>query len=150
VTDDDGATDPASATLNVLNRPPVASITQSAAEVSQNEPISFDGLESYDPDGTIVSYVWDFGDGTTGTGVTASHEYVEDGNYQITLTVTDDDGESASAETTVTIETEAEPEPEEEPMQLAILSIVGLSVTALTATLLYGLFVRRRRRKKET
>jgi len=63
---------------------------------------SFDGSGSYDPDGTIVLYEWDFdGDGTTdATGVTASHHFAV-GDHAVTLTVTDDYGFTCSNTTTV-------------------------------------------------
>ncbi len=141
VTDDDGATGSATATKNVLNRPPVALFTGNATTVMQNEAIDFDASESYDPDGTIVSYSWDFGDGTTVTGVTVDHAYSEDGNYTVTLTVTDDDGASSSVGAEIVVETET-------TVSLAVLSMIGLGVAALTATLLYGLFIRRKKKKK--
>jgi len=144
VVDDDDATGSATATKNVLNRPPVASFTENATMVSQDEVIHFDASESYDPDGTIVNYSWDFGDGNTAIGVTANHAYSEDGNYTVTLTVTDDDGASASLVATKIVETE------ETALPLAVLSVIGLGVTSLTATLLYGLFIRRKKKKKKT
>jgi len=54
--------------------------------------ISFDASGSHDPDGTITSYAWDFGDGTTRTGVTVSHAYSTAGSFTVTLTVTDNGG----------------------------------------------------------
>ncbi len=54
------------------------------------ERLSFSGADSTDPDGRIVSYAWDFGDGTTGSGVNVTHSYKAAGTYKVTLTVTDD------------------------------------------------------------
>jgi parallel beta-helix repeat protein len=52
----------------------------------------FDASNSFDLDGNITEYLWDFGDGTTGTGETTGHVYTTNGNYTITLTITDNDG----------------------------------------------------------
>jgi PKD repeat protein/archaellum component FlaF (FlaF/FlaG flagellin family) len=103
VTDDDGATDTTSATKTVLNRIPIASFTESAETVSIGETIHFNASESYDPDGTIVSYSWDFGDGNTATGFEVDHAYEDDGIYTVTLTVIDDDGATGSATATKTV-----------------------------------------------
>jgi PKD repeat protein len=146
VIDDGDATGSATATKNVLNRSPIASFTENATIVKKDEAIHFDASESYDPDGAIVSYSWDFGDGNTATGVTSDHAYSEDGNYTVTLTVTDDDGASASLVAAKIVETEIEIET---ALPLAVLSVIGLGVTSLTATLLYGLFIRRKKKKKK-
>jgi len=145
VIDDDDATGLATATKNVLNRSPVASFTENATIVSKDEAIHFDASESHDPDGIIINYLWEFGDGNTAIGVTSDHAYSEDGNYTVTLTVIDDDGASASLVAAKIVETETET-----ALPLAILSVIGLGVTALTATLLYGLFIRRKKKKKKT
>jgi hypothetical protein len=58
---------------------------------------------SYDLDGDIVSYEWDFGDGHQGTGVKCSHYYEKEGVYDITLTVTDNDGLTDTDTTQVTV-----------------------------------------------
>ena len=81
---------------------PVASFTASPSTAPVDDPIAFDASSSFDPDGTIVSYEWDFGDGDTATGVTTSHAYSADGMYTVTLTVTDNDGLTATAADTVT------------------------------------------------
>jgi len=53
---------------------------------------SFNGSGSTDPDGTVASYAWTFGDGSTGTGATPTHGYATAGTYTYTLTVTDNQG----------------------------------------------------------
>ena len=65
--------------------------------------ISFNGATSSDPDGTISSYNWNFGDGTTGSGATPSKSYNTAGTYTVTLTVSDNLGATHSATTTATI-----------------------------------------------
>lgn len=59
----------------------------------ENTAISFNGSESTD-DGTIVSYIWDFGDGANGSSASPTHIYVRSGNYTVTLTVTDNSGKT--------------------------------------------------------
>jgi len=54
--------------------------------------VSLDGSGSCDCDGQIVSYQWEFGDGTTGAGVTATHTFQQPGTYRVLLIVTDDKG----------------------------------------------------------
>ena len=85
------------------NLSPVASFTATPTTTTVGSPIALSAAGSSDPDGTIVSYAWNFGDGTTGSGVTASKSYASAGNYTITLTVTDDDGATASTTRSVTI-----------------------------------------------
>jgi PKD repeat protein len=104
VTDDDGASDSASATKTILmNEIPVALFSESAETVYTSEVISFNASASYDPDGTIVSYLWDFGDGTSATGVLVEHGYADDGTYTVTLAVTDNNGATALASATKTV-----------------------------------------------
>jgi PKD repeat protein len=56
------------------------------------ESLRFDATGSKDADGAIGSYVWGFGDGTTGSGVSVAHVYETPGRYKVTLTVTDNGG----------------------------------------------------------
>ncbi|HDS29173.1 MAG TPA: PKD domain-containing protein, partial [Candidatus Acetothermia bacterium] len=65
--------------------------------------VSFDGSGSSDPDGSIVSYAWEFGDGTTGTGVSPTHTYVSSGTYSVKLTVTDNQSATHSVTQTVNV-----------------------------------------------
>jgi len=84
-----------------VNEPPIASFTASCTELA----CGFDASASVDPDGTILSYEWDLGDGTTATGVTASHTYAAAGTYTVTVTVTDDGGLTDTVAQNVTVST---------------------------------------------
>ena len=108
VTNDDGATasDTVMITVNGLaNQPPLASFTADPTSGELPLMVSFDATASYDPDGTVVSYEWDFGDGSTDSGdmVSPSHIYTSAGSYTVTLAVTDDMGMSAIASNTITV-----------------------------------------------
>jgi PKD repeat protein len=70
---------------------------------STGQTVAFDGSASTDPDGSLVSYQWDFGDGNSGNGATATHAYAGPGSYTVALTVTDNRGAAATASTTVSI-----------------------------------------------
>ncbi len=58
--------------------------------------VTLDASASSSPNGAIVSYDWDLGDGDTDSGVVATHTYAEKGIYQITLVVTDSTGETGA------------------------------------------------------
>ena len=74
------------------NQAPTASFTYTC----DSADCDFDGTDSSDPDGSVVSYAWDFGDGGTATGATPSHDFVTSGTRDVTLTVTDDEGTTGS------------------------------------------------------
>jgi PKD repeat protein len=104
VTDDAGDTGTAKTTavIGLGNKPPVAN-PNGPYSGTVGVAVAFDGTGSSDPDGTIVSYSWDFGDGNTGSGVSPSHTYTVQGTYNVTLTVTDNANATDSAMTTATI-----------------------------------------------
>jgi subtilisin family serine protease len=81
------------------NTPPTASFTFSCSDLT----CSFNGSASSDPDGSITGYAWNFGDGTTGTGVTTSRTYASSGTRTVTLTVTDNGGATGSTSQSVTV-----------------------------------------------
>jgi len=81
---------------------PVALFDLSSATIPINELVSFTE-RSYDPDGQIVSWSWDFGDGETSSRRNCSHAYREPGQYTIRLVVTDAQGLSATTTITVTV-----------------------------------------------
>ena len=72
--------------------PPVAAFTFSPASASVGQTVNYDASSSYDPDGTISNYLWNFGDSATGAGVTTTHVYATPNTYTVTLTVTDNAG----------------------------------------------------------
>ena len=74
------------------NENPVADFVYTPSSPLAGEEVSFDASSSHDPDGQIVSYEWDFGDGSTGQGQLITHPYSQAGTYAVKLTVTDDLG----------------------------------------------------------
>lgn len=82
--------------------PPVVSITV-YADPSNDSHVYYEATTSEDVDGEIVSYAWDFGDGTSASGAVGTHEYITDGTYVVKLTVTDDQGMSGTSSQTVTV-----------------------------------------------
>jgi len=94
VVDNDNMTDSISQIL-MVGRPPIAIFTINPSEnLKPGDTLTFNASGSFDPDGNIVSYTWDFGDGYNETMVTpiTTHIYNKRGVYAITLKVIDDDG----------------------------------------------------------
>ncbi|MFC2032325.1 S8 family serine peptidase [Chloroflexota bacterium] len=87
--------------------------------------ITFEGLGSYDPDGDPLTYTWNFGDGSTGTGVTPIHVYTAGGTYTITLVVNDGKVDSEPTTTTADItEVNDPPVADAGPAQTALVNEV--------------------------
>jgi len=87
--------------FSYVNEAPVASLTYSPSNPLIYDTVTFNASASYDPDGSIVSYTWDFGDGnvTTVTDPIITHVYTtaeSTVNYTVTLTVTDNEGSTGS------------------------------------------------------
>jgi PKD repeat protein len=97
VTDSGGAVTQAAVTLHVHddNLTPEAHPSSDPAYPNTGQVVQFFDNSS-DFDGRIVTYSWDFGDGTTGTGPQPTHTYGAPGDYHATETVTDDDGASTT------------------------------------------------------
>ena len=89
------------------NQAPVASLEATYGGVGQQVKVNsiafFDGGASSDPDGDVLKFEWDFGDGAKSTLLRPNHEYTNTGNYTVTLTVTDPSNESSSAKTWVLV-----------------------------------------------
>jgi len=89
----------------VPNQPPIANFTYYPENPIVNQEITFDASDSYDPDGNITAYEWDFGDGniTKTTEEKIKHSYSEAGIYEVTLTVTDNEGAKNSTTKIITV-----------------------------------------------
>jgi PKD repeat protein len=85
------------------NMTPQAVIANGPYTAQAGQAISFSSAGSNDPDGSIVTYAWTFGDGATSTQANPSHSYASAGSYPVTLTVTDNGGARSSASANVTI-----------------------------------------------
>jgi len=96
----------------LLNEPPVAAFMRSPSSGVAPLAVFFDASESSDPDGSVVSYDWSFGDGTTATGVTATHTFASPGTYSVSLQVIDDGGASAKAIRAIDVTSSDAPPPE--------------------------------------
>jgi parallel beta-helix repeat protein len=102
VTDDKSKTDSTSAEISVYSKPKPL-FTLSPISGVAPLPVTFDASSSYDSDGSIVSYVWLFGDGTTGSGQKVTHTYTKAGNFTVLLSVTDNEGYSDSLSKTIDV-----------------------------------------------
>ncbi len=91
-------------TVVVQDRAPAASFTAPASALTRRS-VSFDASASADPDGTITSYLWNFGDGQTQntTSPTTAHSYRLPGPKMVTLTLTDDSGTTAQVSHEVSV-----------------------------------------------
>jgi PKD repeat protein len=102
VTDNRGGTNSDTAVVTAANRPPVANAGPDKS-ATQGTSVAFSGAASSDPDGTVTTYAWAFGDGATGSGVAPSHTYSTAGTYTVTLIVADDKNATASDSLVVTV-----------------------------------------------
>jgi len=86
---------------------PIAAFTYSPSEPVVDQWVAFDASASYDPDGTIIVYQWDFGDGSPPMSIVGdpfiTHEYNRGGTFTVTLTVTDNDGLKGSKTKSIAI-----------------------------------------------
>ena len=99
------------------NKPPIADLSAGELYVGfVNEEIDFNGTLSYDYDGYIIEWLWDFGNGTTALGELVSHNYSSPGEYVVTLKVTDNKGANDTDETTVVIN-----QPNRPPSELIVI-----------------------------
>jgi RHS repeat-associated protein len=94
------------------NSPPTASFSLSVENGDAPLRVVFDASASSDPEGAIIDYLWDFGDGHGGSGVSVEHLYGDPGTYKCTLTVIDDGGAWAVFSRWVAVTGQTEPPPD--------------------------------------
>lgn len=83
--------------------PPTAVITRDIDEPLVGEAVTFDASNSFDPDGEIVRYAWNFGDESTSDQMNPTHYYSTAGEYVVILSVVDEHGISNTNTTTITV-----------------------------------------------
>jgi len=88
---------------DVVNKKPVVNFSYAPEEPAFNEIVIFNASESYDIDGLIIGYEWDFGDGTIGYGKVVNHSYSQGGKYTVTLTVIDNKNALNSINKNITV-----------------------------------------------
>ncbi len=106
VTDNRGASNSAQAVIAVFappNQTPKAVLTATPTTGQAPRVVAFSSSGSVDPDGSIRSYAWDFGDGGTTAGSAASHTYTRAGTYTAVLKVTDNRGATNTAQAVITV-----------------------------------------------
>ena len=93
----------AEGSIRIATSAPCANFTYTPIVPYANETVTFDASASTANGGSIVSYEWDFGDGTNGTGMFTTKIYTEADNYTVILTVTDDKGEKDTTWKVITV-----------------------------------------------
>jgi hypothetical protein len=88
--------------INLSEEPPIVDFIL-PSNVSTNKIIQFDTVGSFDSDGAIITYFWDFGDGEIGTGKKPYHIYKNPGQYTVTLTITNNMGNIYSKSSIITV-----------------------------------------------
>ncbi len=114
------------------NTPPVAVIESSATTGTVPLNVSFTGSNSHDPEGSIIAYLWNFGDGSpTASGSTISHQYTAEGTYNASLKVTDNQGATGTVSTSIFV---TGPQPENQAPTAKITTSTTQGSLPLTVT----------------
>lgn len=92
------------ARMAVSYQPPTAIFEYSPEPpLFEQMTLTFDGSDSFDPDGTLIRYEWDFGDGYSSAGAVTTHAFAAAGVYTVTLYVTDNEGVRSETSRTLLI-----------------------------------------------
>jgi len=137
VIDDDGAISIASHNISIIQLTPLLNLPIPSINASYghytNKTVNFSGEGSYDLDGNIANYTWNFGDGTTAYTKNVSHVYEQSGNYTVILTVKDNDNLTNLTTMQVTISDQEAEEPEERvlPFAFPVAIVVAIAVAII-------------------
>ncbi|HWR27639.1 MAG TPA: PKD domain-containing protein, partial [Candidatus Thermoplasmatota archaeon] len=102
ITDDDGAKNAKTKSISVSNAPPAANFSFEPINPTTQETVFFNST-SYDSDGVLSNYTWDFVDGNFSYEQKTTHMYSDNGTYLITLNVTDNDGDTDTIQKTIQV-----------------------------------------------
>ena len=92
ITDNNGCINTSQQTIIVQNLPPIAEYTFSPSSITAGQEVSFTDTSSHPQGHAIISWSWDFGDGSTSTLQNPAHKYENPGSYTVTLIAIDDEG----------------------------------------------------------
>ena len=84
--------------ITVVNAPPEPKFTTPDRPLSVSEATMLSAAETVDPDGVVLSYLWDYGDGAVGDGEEVSYAWTKPGVYDVSLTVTDNSGTGSATQ----------------------------------------------------
>ena len=140
VTDSIGVVSEDTCLVNVMNRRPIAEFTFSPSDPSIQDEVNITDASS-DPDGTVTSWLWDFGDGNTSELQTPTHKFTTEGDYNVTLTVTDDENATDTFTMTVPV---TKPPQTSGSIPLWIIAVVVIVIASIG---FLGMFWWNRRRR---
>jgi hypothetical protein len=129
--------------VTLQDRPPTASFTKSSSTALTGAQITFNATTSSDIDGTISSYNWDFGDGSTGSGSIVTHSFSVAGTYAVKLNVTDNGGLTSQYTSAVTVQASSSSSSGNVSFPLYYFGVLATVIAAL----IIGLFLAFRRHK---
>lgn len=109
IEDTEGNRDTVHDRITVEDRSPNAVFVSSHGTVEAGQQVRFNGSGSFDQEGSITSYEWDFGDGTVRNGATQRHSYASAGDYDVTLAVADSSGTTATVTRTISVRVPNDP-----------------------------------------
>ena len=139
VTDSIGVVALKTTAVTVASSPPTASFVFSPLDPTTATSVQFNAGTSTPASGrTIESYAWNFGDGSTATGVTTSHTFTVAGSYDVVVSVTDSDGETGTATASVLVTDAGSTGTEDDPDVLAAIFVFSPTAPTTATTVQFN------------